>query len=228
MRVRTEEKRNEIIRIAAQLFEEQGFDQTSMSLISEKVGGSKATLYGYFRSKEDLFLAVIDNEIQTNIEGILGTMLDEPDLAKGLTNVATAYLMQRLSVRPTRFFRIVAAQSSHGELGTHFYKHVLKPAWMIMCGRFEQFMAEGRVRKADPWDMTMHFKGLCDYDLVEQRLLGVIRGPDPAHCRAVAERAVDAFMRIYGPDTTPTAKRRKVSPRTLGTAGQKSAATVIE
>jgi AcrR family transcriptional regulator len=228
MRVRTEEKRQEIVRIAAQLFEEQGFDRTSMSTISEQVGGSKATLYGYFRSKEELFLAVIDNEIQTNVEGILGTMLNEPDIAKGLTNVATAYLMQRLSVRPTRFFRMVAAQSRDSDLGLHFYQHVLKPAWMIMCGKFEQFMAEGRVRKADAWDMTMHFKGLCDYDLVEQRLLGVIRGPDPAHCRAVAERAVDAFMRIYGPDTAPPAKRGKVSPRRLGKPGQKSAATVSE
>jgi AcrR family transcriptional regulator len=228
MRVRTDEKRQEIIRIAAQLFEEQGFDQASMSLISQKVGGSKATLYGYFRSKEELFLAVIDNEIQTNIEGILGTMLNEPDLSEGLVNVATAYLMQRLSVRPTRFFRMVAAQSRDSDLGAHFYKHVLKPAWMIMCGKFEEFMAEGRVRRADPWDMTMHFKGLCDYDLVEQRLLGVIRRPDPAHCRAIAERAVEAFMRIYGPDTPPATKRRKVPSRTVRKAGQKSAAIVIE
>ena len=228
MRVRTDEKRQEIIRIAGQLFEDQGFDQTSMSLISERVGGSKATLYGYFRSKEELFLAVIDNEIQTNVEGILGTMLDEPDLAKGLVNVATAYLMQRLSVRPTRFFRMVAAQSRDSDLGAHFYQHVLKPAWMIMCARFEEFMDEGRVRRADPWDMTMHFKGLCDYDLVEQRLLGVIRAPEPAQCRAVAERAVDAFMRIYGPDTPPAAGRRKRPSRTLGKAGQKSAATVRE
>jgi hypothetical protein len=44
----------------------------------------------------------------------------------------------------------------------------------------------------------MHFKGLVDHDLVEQRLLGVIREPDPEICRATAVKAIDAFLRIYG------------------------------
>lgn len=209
MRVRTEEKRLEIVRIAAELFQEQGYEQTSMSAISEQLGGSKATLYGYFRSKEELFLAVINQEIQTNVAGILGTMLDEPDLAKGLTNVGTAYLMQRLSVRPTRYFRMVAALSRDSELGIHFYNDVLKPAWMIMCAKFEEFMADGRLAKADAWDVTMHFKGLLDFDLVERRLLGVIRAPDPEVCRDTAAKAVEAFLKIYGPDPAAKTKLRR-------------------
>ena len=48
MRVRNEEKRLEIIRIAAELFDELGYERTSMSTIAARVGGSKATLYGYF------------------------------------------------------------------------------------------------------------------------------------------------------------------------------------
>ena len=61
MRLRTEVKRQEIVRIAAQLFEELGYERTSMSEISARVGGSKATLYGYFASKEDLLRAVLDH-----------------------------------------------------------------------------------------------------------------------------------------------------------------------
>jgi AcrR family transcriptional regulator len=44
MRVRTEEKRQEIVEIAARLFEELGYERTSMSAIAARVGGSKATL----------------------------------------------------------------------------------------------------------------------------------------------------------------------------------------
>ena len=51
MRVRKEEKRQEIVRIAAKLFEELGYERTSMSTIAARDGGSKATLYGYFPSK---------------------------------------------------------------------------------------------------------------------------------------------------------------------------------
>ena len=63
MRVRTEEKRQEIVRIAAELFEQLGYERTSMSAIAASVGGSKATLYGYFASKEDLLRAVLAAEI---------------------------------------------------------------------------------------------------------------------------------------------------------------------
>ena len=199
-RVRTEDRRRAILEVASEVFLELGYDRASMSLIAERVGGSKATLYGYFRSKEDLFLGVMDLEIETNVEKILGTMLGEPDLARGLTNVGTAYLMQRLSVRPTRYFRMVSGQSGESEIGKHFYGKVLKPAWMILCRKFEELMAEGRLRKADPWDAAMHFKGLMDFDLVERRLLGAIREGDEKLCREVAAKGVDVFLRAYGPD----------------------------
>ena len=58
-RVRTDEKRNEIVQVAAELFQKHGYDRCSMAALSERLGGSKATLYGYFPSKEDLLRAVI-------------------------------------------------------------------------------------------------------------------------------------------------------------------------
>ena len=51
MRMRTEEKKQEIIRIAAELFEQLGYERTSMSAIAARVGGSKATLYGSLRPR---------------------------------------------------------------------------------------------------------------------------------------------------------------------------------
>ena len=44
-RVRTEEKRAEIVQVASELFDELGYDRTSMATISERLGGSKATRY---------------------------------------------------------------------------------------------------------------------------------------------------------------------------------------
>ena len=55
MRVRTEDRRQAIIDVALQVFREVGFERASMALISRRLGGSKGTLYGYFRSKEELF-----------------------------------------------------------------------------------------------------------------------------------------------------------------------------
>ncbi len=59
-----DEKREAILRIAYQAFLTDGYAATSMSEIARQVGGSKATLYNYFCSKEELFTAVVDEKCQ--------------------------------------------------------------------------------------------------------------------------------------------------------------------
>ena len=64
MRTKSDDKRREIIAKAWELFKENGFERTTMSEISERVGGSKATLYGYYDSKEQLFAAALEQVIR--------------------------------------------------------------------------------------------------------------------------------------------------------------------
>lgn len=59
MRMKTEAKRQAILEAAALAFQELGFERTSMSEICARVGGSKATIYNYFASKEELFSEVM-------------------------------------------------------------------------------------------------------------------------------------------------------------------------
>ena len=47
-------KRQAILDTAYRLFRTQGFDRTSVSQITAEVGGSKATIYSHFPSKEEL------------------------------------------------------------------------------------------------------------------------------------------------------------------------------
>src|SRR5882672_4426523 len=54
-------KRAEIVAIAQDLFFSEGYAGTSMSKIAATVGGSKATLYNHFQSKEELLLAVVQD-----------------------------------------------------------------------------------------------------------------------------------------------------------------------
>ena len=202
-RKKTESRRTAIIAAAAEAFLEFGYDKTSMSLIAERLGGSKATLYSYFKSKEELLLAVLDNEIDTNAAAILGTAMGEPDTRKALSIVGTGYLMQRLSMRPTRYFRMVSGQSGESDIGQHFWNNILKPAWMLMCTKMQEYMDEGRLRRADPWMASMHFKGLLEADLVERRLLGDIRGPEAELVKDRVTNAVEVFLDYYDPQKGP-------------------------
>ena len=53
--------RARIQRIALELFTEQGYDKTSLREIAERLGVTKAALYYHFKSKEDIFRAILDD-----------------------------------------------------------------------------------------------------------------------------------------------------------------------
>jgi AcrR family transcriptional regulator len=216
-RVRTDEKRSEIVRIASEVFEEVGFERATMATISERVGGSKATLYGYFPSKDDLLKAVISHEVVTSADRMIREFPADPDdLRSSLIKLCTAYLEKRTSALPITNIRMVANQPADSTMGTEFYLHAIKPAFDRLAKCFEQLMDEGRLRRADPKLVTMHWKGLCDWDFFERRLLGVIKGPDPKEIREATEAAADAFLTLYGtamPDRKRRPSKRKQSRR---------------
>jgi AcrR family transcriptional regulator len=51
-------RREEIIEVAERLFLSQGFEDTTMNQIANEAEFSKGTLYNYFESKDDLYLAI--------------------------------------------------------------------------------------------------------------------------------------------------------------------------
>jgi AcrR family transcriptional regulator len=55
-----EELRQTILRAAGELFVREGYDHFSMRRLAEEIGYSVATLYLYFRDKDDLLFTVVD------------------------------------------------------------------------------------------------------------------------------------------------------------------------
>src|SRR5437763_16491787 len=58
--VRSDRKRRQILDVAREVFLEEGFAAASMSTIAARLGGSKGTLYNYFKSKDELFAAYVE------------------------------------------------------------------------------------------------------------------------------------------------------------------------
>src|SRR5580693_3108365 len=65
---RSDAKRRAILDVASEVFLAQGYATTSMSEIAAKLGGSKGTLYNYFRSKDELFSAFVADMCQRRAE----------------------------------------------------------------------------------------------------------------------------------------------------------------
>ena len=62
-RTRTERKRCAILEAAAEEFQANGFEGTSMDRVAERAGVSKRTIYNHFENKEALFEAITDEMI---------------------------------------------------------------------------------------------------------------------------------------------------------------------
>ena len=208
-RVRTEEKRADIVRIASELFNELGYDRCSMASISERLGGSKATLYGYFCSKEELLRAVLQCQVASEFDRIMEEFHEQADLRAALIKLGIGYHNKRLSSLPVANIRAIVNQPPCSKMGKEFYESVIRPAFEDMAQRFEMLMDKGRLKRADPWVALMHWKGLNDWDLFERRIMGAINGPEDVDVEKVATLAADAFLKLYGTEKSGPAKKAK-------------------
>ena len=65
MQQRSEETRSKIIETAIKLFSTRGFNAASVDDICKDAGISKGAFYHHFKSKQELFLALLDGWLQT-------------------------------------------------------------------------------------------------------------------------------------------------------------------
>src|ERR1700719_191142 len=86
-----DQRRENIINVAREVFFEQGYTAASMSTIAARLGGSKGTLYNYFKNKEDLFEAQVRERCGKAADRILEVATDgEPQ--ETLTRLGEQYL----------------------------------------------------------------------------------------------------------------------------------------
>ncbi len=200
MRVRTALKKQEIVSSAAEVFRKFGFERASMAEIAARVGGSKATLYGYFNSKEELFLAVTNAEADAYFEPVFEELSHtEQELASALRRLgekAMAFVLRPAAIAGRR---MVLAVAGHSEIGHAFYMTGPKKALKFIESYLERSMERGALKRSDPWVMAQHYVALLEAELIPEPLYGVkSKHPDQSAINAAVGRAVDVFLAAYG------------------------------
>ncbi|MBD9665508.1 TetR/AcrR family transcriptional regulator [Variovorax sp. VRV01] len=204
MRVKTEAKREAIVQVASEVFRELGFEGASMVEIAARVGGSRATLYGYFSSKEELFVAVIHASAKSHFDPIFTALAEEGDdeLERVLQRFGEKVLAVVCSQEVIQAHRAVIAESGRSDIGRLFYEGGPKKGLAELAGFLEQQMRKGRLRKADPHVAAAHLTALLDSETVRPSLLGM-QGPlTRKELREATRRAVQVFLGGYAPAST--------------------------
>ncbi len=67
---RSDARREEIVAVARELFEEQGLSKTSVKDITDRVGVARSLFYHYFANKDEVVSAVLDSLIDDYLEAL--------------------------------------------------------------------------------------------------------------------------------------------------------------
>lgn len=115
-------KRAEIVRIATRAFLDQGYAATTMSAIADELGGSKATLWAHFASKEDLFAAVIDLQVETFARDVDEVLTSQSFSLPALRRACLRFIDCLLRETSIQLYRLVMSEGERfPEIKEMFY-----------------------------------------------------------------------------------------------------------
>ncbi|BEV14440.1 TetR/AcrR family transcriptional regulator [Herbaspirillum sp. DW155] len=198
MRVKTPARREAILAAAAEVFKEMGFEGASMAEISARIGGSKATLYSYFKSKEELFVEVTHGEAKKQMEPALAALDQEVDDLELTLRVfgekAAAFLCQESTLQT---HRMIVAESGRSDIGRRFHEQGPKMGLERVAAFLQKQMAAGRLRPADPMLATLQLCALLDCETVKPMMLGLEKSISRPRLKRMVARAVETFLAAY-------------------------------
>jgi AcrR family transcriptional regulator len=198
MKSKTEAKRIAILKAAGEVFQEVGFERASMSDIRARTGGSKATLYNYFPSKEKLFFEVMHEAKTHELEETVGTLnADADDLKQELLHFGQRFLSVLYSPEALAIRHLTIAESWRSESGKLSFEHAVLPLERQVAEFLKKVMRRGQLRTADAQIAAMHLLSLLESEFMQRALLGVLKPVKSEAINGAARRAVEVFLSGY-------------------------------
>jgi AcrR family transcriptional regulator len=172
-----------LLEAAEAVFLEYGYEGASIEEIVRRVGGSKASLYSYFGSKENLFWEVLNQLSDRFMTGLAVPLEADADLEGTLSAIGRRFLEIFLDAKRCRLFRTMIAESVRfPELSRDFFERGLRTRRALAAYLGKQ-AAAGRITCADP-------------DMAASQFLELVKGSP--HLRVLLSMA--AFPEGFDPD----------------------------
>ncbi|EGH04918.1 MULTISPECIES: TetR/AcrR family transcriptional regulator [Pseudomonas syringae group genomosp. 2] len=203
MKVRTEARREAIIDAAASVFLEMGYERASMNEVTKRMGGSKATIYSYFPSKEELFIAVVNRVANAHLAEAVSELAisvdKDTDAELDLRTLFTRFGERMLMVlinddSALAVYRMVVAESGHSNIGTMFYDSGPREFLKTVTTLMNAAMQRGQLRTTDPHIAALQLTSLLtaetDIRLYQQTPARL----SVEQIQSMVKRAIDTFM----------------------------------
>lgn len=192
-------KRRDIIDGARRVFFDKGFDGASMDEVAKAAGVSKATIYVYFSSKDELFEALVLNDRARSAERLFEVDTATGDVASVLRRIGISFMTMMVQPDHIKLVRmVIGVAEKFPRVGRSFFD-----AGPCHGGRR---LAELLRRKADHGQLTLDddlaaahlFLNMCQGLIAKELLFGNPVPPTHAQIEETVDRAVRVFLAAYG------------------------------
>ncbi len=151
-RRRKDARPGEILEAALSVFAEKGFAAAKLAEIARRAGVSKAALYLYFETKEDLFRAVARTLVAPNLTTMAAAFeASEPpfsELAPALLAGAAGLLGDGRAISIVRM--VMAESGNFPDLARIWRDDVVEQVLALVAGLIARAQARGEVVAGDP------------------------------------------------------------------------------
>jgi len=156
---RKEDRPQEITAAAFAAFAEKGFTATKVEEVARRAGVSKGLLYLYFKTKEELFKAVIRSVVAPRVDELTRT-LDSSDLgAEAFIRGPLLAFMQRLpGSRASIVIRLMISEApKHPDLVDFYWDNVASRGLGALRQLLERGVASGEFRESAVTELPQLF-----------------------------------------------------------------------
>lgn len=147
---RGEARRRAFLDAAREVFLAQGLEAASVNDVVRLAGGSLATLYSQFGSKEGLFLAMFEDGIENLLAPLRELSAVDMPIREGLMKIGQMFIHSALSPRAVGIWRIVVSEArTYPHLAERFMAVGPERVRAAVRSYLEERHAHGEVRDID-------------------------------------------------------------------------------
>jgi AcrR family transcriptional regulator len=183
------------------VFSAEGYAAASMSHIASRLGGSKGTLYSYFKSKEELFAAHVQHQCECKVAAAFAPPLEGDNPVEVLAGLAERILTALVTAEAAAFYSLIVSEAQRNPaVGQAFYESGPRKGVERVAEYLARALADGQLAVDDCQMAAEEFLSLVHGSLHWKRVLNVVPHPTHEQIRTQARRAARIFVRAYSPE----------------------------